>query len=377
MRSTSVGLLDAMASAELFVDGDWIESKDQDPEGDVRLVQLADVGDAEYLDRSARFLTSTKAAALRCTFLRPGDILVARMPDPLGRACIFPGDSKRSVTVVDVCIIRPNSKTHDARWLMHCLNAPMCRNQIANFATGTTRSRISRSNLGKIKIPLMPLPDQRRIAGILDKADAVRAKRRAALARLDTLTQSIFLDMFGDPASNPHNWPRESLETFFHFRTGKLDSNAAMVSGKYPFFTCSRENLRIDTFAFDCEALLLAGNNANADYSVKHYKGRFNAYQRTYVITLRDERNSYEYARFFLEHHLGELKRISKGTNTKYLTMELLNRIRVPVPVVEQQHKFADRVTAIERLKTAQYVALGELDALFFTIQHGAFRGDL
>jgi type I restriction enzyme, S subunit len=206
-----VPLVDALRSASVFVDGDWVESKDQDPEGDVRLVQLADVGDAVYIDKSDRYLTSAKARALRCTFLEPGDILVARMPDPLGRACIFPGDPKPCVTVVDVCIIRPDLSRHDPRWLVHCLNAPLCRNQIAGYATGTTRSRISRGNLGKVKIPEVPLPEQRRIAEILDKADALRAKRRAALAELDILTQSIFLDMFGDPATNPKGWPVATL----------------------------------------------------------------------------------------------------------------------------------------------------------------------
>ena len=191
---------------------------------------------------------------------------------------------------------------------------------------------IAFSDLRLVTIPVPPLAEQERIAGILDKAEVLRAKRRSALAKIDTLTQATFLELFGDPVSNPRKWPQENLKTFFNFKTGKLDSNAAVAAGQYPFFTCSREDFRIDTFAFDCEALLLAGNNATADYSVKHYKGKFNAYQRTYVITLRDERNSYDYSRFVLEQRLAELKRISKGTNTKYLTMELLNRIRIPVP---------------------------------------------
>ena len=99
-----------------------------------------------------------------------------------------------------------------------------------------------------------------------------------------------------------------------------MDSNAAVEGGKYPFFTCARETSAIDDYAFDCEALLLAGNNANADYSVKHYKGRFNAYQRTYVITINESALTYAYARLVLEYLLGDLKRFSKGTNTKYLT---------------------------------------------------------
>jgi type I restriction enzyme S subunit len=96
-----------LESAEVFVDGDWVESKDQDPNGDVCLIQLADVGDGEYFNKSARFLTTSKARALKCTFLKEGDVLIARMPDPLGRACIFPADPKPTVTVVDICIVRP------------------------------------------------------------------------------------------------------------------------------------------------------------------------------------------------------------------------------------------------------------------------------
>jgi type I restriction enzyme, S subunit len=198
----------ALESAEVFVDGDWVESKDQDPDGDVRLVQLADIGDGVFINKSDRFLTSAKARELRCTFLKPGDVLVARMPDPLGRACIFPGDPKPSVTVVDVCIIRPDPGHHDARWLMHCLNMPACRNQIQNFATGTTRSRISRSNLGKIQIPAVPLYEQVRIAEVLDRADALLAKRRSTLDQLDALAQSIFLDLFGDPFAQRDNTVR-------------------------------------------------------------------------------------------------------------------------------------------------------------------------
>ena len=88
-----------------------------------------------------------------------------------------------------------------------------------------------------MQIPLPPLAEQRRIVEVLDRAEELRAKRRTTLAQLDSLTQSLFLDLFGDPISNPRKWPQDNLETFFHFRTGKLDSNAAVASGQYPFFT--------------------------------------------------------------------------------------------------------------------------------------------
>jgi len=152
----------------VFCDGDWVESEDQDPLGDVRLIQLADVGDGNYRNRSKRFLTSSKAAELRCTFLKEGDLLVARMPDPLGRVCAFPGDVKQSVTVVDVCIIRLASAA-SSRWLMHQLNTPQMRRTVLELQSGTTRKRISRANFAKIEFPVPPLNEQTRIADALDE----------------------------------------------------------------------------------------------------------------------------------------------------------------------------------------------------------------
>jgi type I restriction enzyme, S subunit len=141
---------DLMGTDGIFVDGDWVESKDQDPFGDVRLIQLADIGDGEYRNRSARFLTHTRAEELNCTFLISGDVLIARMPDPLGRACIFPGDEKPSVTVVDVCIVRTGTDGADHRWLAHFINAPAFRARIYELQSGSTRKRISRRNLATI-----------------------------------------------------------------------------------------------------------------------------------------------------------------------------------------------------------------------------------
>lgn len=179
----------------LFVDGDWVESKDQDPKGDVRLIQLADVGDGVYRNRSNRFLTRAKAAELKCTFLVPGDILFARMPDPLGRACVFPGDSKPSVTVVDVCILRPSRRALDGRWLMNTLNSPTIRSRVAELQSGSTRQRISRKNLSAITVPLPPLLEQRRIVekleALLSDVDAAIRALEGALERLKRYRQAV------------------------------------------------------------------------------------------------------------------------------------------------------------------------------------------
>jgi len=100
----------------IFVDGDWVESKDQNPNGEVRLIQLADIGDGYFRNRSDRFLTFQKAIELKCTFLMERDLLIARMPDPLGRACLFPlKEYKKYVTVVDFAIVRNDSSGFNNR----------------------------------------------------------------------------------------------------------------------------------------------------------------------------------------------------------------------------------------------------------------------
>lgn len=158
----------------VFTDGDWVESKDQDPDGDVRLIQLADVGEGVFRNRSSRFLTLAKAKELRCTFLEPGDVLVARMPEPLGRACIFPGVGQPAVTVVDVCVVRPRPDQARPEWLVKAINAPDVRSAMQRFVRGTTRQRISRKNLGSLPLRVPDIDAQTAVAALVDQLEVSR-----------------------------------------------------------------------------------------------------------------------------------------------------------------------------------------------------------
>ncbi|PWS39471.1 hypothetical protein DKT74_38220 [Streptomyces sp. ZEA17I] len=173
---------DLIDAAGVFTDGDWVESKDQDPTGEVRLIQLADVGDGQFRNRSNRSLTLEKAGQLNCTLLAPGDVLIARMPDPLGRACLYPGENRPAATVVDVCIVRPSSNVHP-RWLMYFINSPQFRERLKPFESGSTRKRISRKNLAKIRISVPPVAEQRRIVAALEEQ----------LSRLDAAVEAVEL----------------------------------------------------------------------------------------------------------------------------------------------------------------------------------------
>jgi restriction endonuclease S subunit len=235
------------------------------------------------------------------------------------------------------------------------------------------------SEVRRCSVPLLPLHEQQRISEILDRADALRAKRRAALAQLDTLTQSIFLDMFGDPRKRGSTGKTPTkpalLGALTRIRTGKLDANAADEDGAYPFFTCAVEPLRINTPAFDCTAVLVAGNG---DLNVKYYEGKFNAYQRTYVIESVDESvlvPQFLYA--FLDLYVSELRKQAIGGVIKYIKLPYLTEAVVQLPSEELQRQFARRLGAEEKLKAVQRASLTELDALFATLQDRVFRGVL
>lgn len=190
------GSLPCLHGPDGFVsDGDWVESKDQDETGAFRLTQLQDVGDGVFRDRSRRFMNAEQVARLRCTLLQVGDVLVARMPDPLGRACVFPGLTARAVTAVDVCIVRTGAAGVDPIWLAHALNSPEVRAAIATLQSGSTRKRISRANLCSIPLPIPPLDEQFRIRQEADRLMSLIEELQHSLlvqtSRAGRLRQSI------------------------------------------------------------------------------------------------------------------------------------------------------------------------------------------
>lgn len=202
----------------IFCDGDWVESKDQDPNGEVRLIQLADIGDGFFKDQSDRFLTFKKSIELNCTYLQKGDILVARLPDPLGRACIFPlSGIKKFVTVVDVCIIRNNSNLINSQYLLYLINSPQTRLEVDKYKSGSTRKRISRKNFAKIQFPIAPLPEQHRIVEkieeLFSELDNGVASLKKALEQLKTYRQAVLKWAFeGKLTEKWRNTHQDSLE---------------------------------------------------------------------------------------------------------------------------------------------------------------------
>ncbi len=321
----------------------------------------------DTIDKTSRMISKKGLDSCAATLLPKNSILLSSRA-PIGLVAI---NNVPMATNQGFKNLIPNKELVDTKFLFHWLKAN--RRRIDAMGVGATFKEVSKAIVSKIDLVLPSLAEQKRIAELIDTTDQIKRLREQAIAKLDYLAQSVFVDMFGDPVSNPKNLKKEKLTEFFKFKTGKLDSNASVENGKYPFFTCAKENFSIDEFAFDEEALLLAGNNASGDYSVKHYVGKFNAYQRTYVINLASAECTYEYAKTGLEFMLGKLKRMSKGTNTKYLTMGMFGEMTILVPPKVLQEQYGIKIKNIEKLKAKEIDGLESIKKLQSSLQHQSF----
>ena len=147
------------------------------------------------------------------------------------------------------------------------------------------------------------------------------------------------------------SWKRIRLADIIYMRTGKLDSNASVPDGDYPFFTCSQQTLRIDEPAFDTKAVLLGGNNAAGVFPLKYYEGQFNAYQRTYVIESLDPKIlNIRFLFYSLRPALSHFQSVSIGAATQYLTKGILDNFQVALPSISKQDRIASILSAYDDL---------------------------
>jgi type I restriction enzyme S subunit len=329
--------------------------------------------------------------------LRPGDIAVVRIGKS-GLAAKIPetlGEANCSGLVV---IKRPRKVAAD--YLVHFLNSPEGRRQSLAEAKGSTRQTLNTRSIAAAEIPVPPLAEQRRIAEVLDRAEALRAKRRAALAQLDSLTQSLFLDLFGDPATNAKGVSIESLGNHLLFVTsggrGWAKFYAPIGSRFIRSLDVQMNHIGSDDIAFvavpdNAEArrtrvkagdvlLTITGSRIGRVAPVpSELEGSFIS-QHVAILRVDSKRIEPSFLSFFLSFEAGGQRQIAKaqyGQTKPGLNFEQIKRFQVPVPPIELQREFAHRIGAVEKLKTAQRASLAEMDALFASLQHRAFRGEL
>lgn len=238
------------------------------------------------------------------------------------------------------------------------------------------------------KILKPQISEQQAISETLSSLQSAISEQRNLIEKLRELKRSMMHELFTrgthgeqvkvrDIGEIPESWKITELGEVVNFTTGKLNSNAAEIGGIYPFFTCSQETFKINNYAFDCEALLLSGNNARAVYSVKHFIGKFNAYQRTYVITLKNpSNNNYLFMKYLLEMSLERFQWLSIGSSTKYLTLGILQSLKIWIPDTKEQFIIGETINSIDQKVEVQTEKLNSLESLFKTLLHELMSGE-
>lgn len=318
-----------------------------------------------------------------------GDVLLSKIVPHIRRAWVVGASSGRRMIASSEWIVFRNTRIFPG-YMRHLLVEDRFHAKFMSTVSGVGGSllRARPAHVAKIEIPLPPLAEQRRIAEVLDRAEALRSKRRVALAQLDSLTQSLFLDLFGDPTRNDNNWPRQKLVDLVTVTYGfPFDSARFVSSGDIPVVRI-RDVVRgfSDTYYDGPEAHDECHWIKNGDILVG-MDGEFNCArwrggtallnQRVCRFATNSEILNDEYLYALLPYFLKRIEAETPFVTVKHLSAKQIKAVVAPLPPIEKQREFARRVTAVEALKTAQRASLAELDALFAALQHRAFRGEL
>lgn len=201
----------------------WTPERD-DRDGGFTYIDLSAVDQDAKAITAARVLPCSEAPSRARQLVRAGDVLVSTVRPNLNGVAVVPPELDGATASTGFCVLRPNPRELDGRYLYHWVRSPHFIRDMVRKATGANYPAVSDRIIRETTFPVPPPPQQRRIAEILDRADALRAKRRAALKKLDELTQSIFLDMFGDPTTNPKRYTTKSLTSVCHCYSGGTPS---------------------------------------------------------------------------------------------------------------------------------------------------------
>ena len=368
-----------------FVNGVAFKPDDWEESGK-RILRIQNLTD------STKPFNRTNRAVAKKYEVSPGDLLVS-WSATLG-VFVWEGPD---TALVNQHIFRvvPEHGRINPYYLRHMLSDALV--QMEQHLHGATMKHVNRGEFLATTIPLPPLAEQKRIARILDAADALRAKRRQALAQLDTLLQSTFIDMFGDPVTNPKGWNVVAFESIGNSRLGKmLDKGKEVGDRQFPYLANTNVQWgRFDLTALrtmdfsesDCEEfkledgdLLICEGGEVGRTAIWH-----GAHNRIYFQkalhrvrldpTVAVPEYVFQFMWFMAKN--GGFRDLTTSATIAHLTGVKLKRLPCPRPPLKLQHRYAVIVKSVEQQKTSQRAHLADLDTLFTSLQARAFRGDL
>ena len=263
------------------------------------------------------------------TELKDGDVLLNITGASIGRTTVVNKNVEGGNVNQHVCIIRL-LEDYSPNYICNYLLSYGGQKQIDSFQAGGNREGLNFEQIRSIKFFIPSFREQSKIASLLSLLEERIATQNKIIEQLQSLIKGIRVRLFSFD-----NYDIKYLGDLCSITTGKLDANAMVENGKYPFFTCAEDTFRIDEYAFDTEALLISGNGANLGY-IHYYNGKFNAYQRTYVL----DKFSVEvmYLKYYLETFLNQ--RINQEVNvgnTPYIVLSTLTKMKIKIPDISLQ----------------------------------------
>ena len=274
-----------------------------------------------------------------------GDMLFQRSSETLedvGRANVYMDDRP---AVFGGFVIRGKKKAeYNPMFFRYLLASPYARKKVIPMGAGAQHFNIGQDGLSKVKLHFPILQEQQKIADLLRLINERISTQNKIIEKYKSLIKGIAQHCIKESISGI---TYVKLGDICKITTGKLDANAQVDNGIFPFFTCAEQPFKIDNFAFDTEALLISGNGANLGY-INYYKGKFNAYQRTYVLDLFSE--NIQYIKWALKVLLPKRIAIEKSSsNTPYIVLSTLTDLRLPIPSRGEQSFIANLMQSLER----------------------------
>ncbi len=271
------------------------------------------------------------------SYPQKGDILISAA-GTIGRTVVFDGKDSYFQDSNIVWIANDEAKALNKYLLYYYTTTPWYT------TTGGAISRLYNENISNAQILLPPLPEQEKIAEILGTWDEAIEKLSGLIEQKKLLKKGLMQKLLTGKTRLPgftQPWKEVKLGEICNITTGKLDANAMVENGQYRFFTCAKETYLIDNYAFNTEALLISGNGANVGY-IHYYKGKFNAYQRTYVLD-KFTLNIF-LVKYLLDQFLSNrIEKEKKAGNTPYIVLDTLTKMKLYLPIdISEQQAIAD-----------------------------------
>ena len=305
-------------------------------DGNIQWFTPSEIGKSKYINLSSRTITEEGLKNSSAKLLPPYTILLS------SRATV----GECSITLQE-CATNQGfqsliAKSCDIDFLYYLIQTK--KKDLIRKACGSTFLEISANEVRKIHTNVPSNAEQKKIGALLSLVDKRIEVQNKIIEKLQSLIKGIAQHCIKESTSGN---TYVKLGDICQITTGKLDANAQVDNGIYPFFTCAEQPFKIDSFAFDTEALLISGNGANLGY-INYYKGKFNAYQRTYVLDLFSE--NIQYIKWALKVLLPKRIAIEKSSsNTPYIVLSTLTDLRLPIPCKSKQSFIANLMQSLER----------------------------